>query len=265
MINWRRFFDFRDGEDSAKPFLEHLEDLRIMLMKMVAVLGLSMIGSFVFRVQLAAFVQSPLLSVAPERAANLQSLGVADSFTISMQLAFYAGLIISFPFLLYFLAEFILPALTPVEKKMLLPVCIIGMMLFLVGVSFCFFVVLPQTLAFFFQDAQQMKWQPTWTVREYYSFTTQFVLAFGLAFELPLVVLALVKLGLLDAALLRRTRAHAIVIIFAVAAVITPTSDILTLVLMGGPMYVLYEICIWIATFMERKEKKASKRPPMLE
>ena len=100
-----------------------------------------------------------------------------------------------------------------------------------------------------------MNWQPTWTVREYYSFTTQFVISFGLAFELPLVVLLLVKLDIVDYDLLKRTRTFAVVIIFILAAVITPTSDILTLLLMGGPMYFLYEICIGIAWLMQDRSQ----------
>jgi sec-independent protein translocase protein TatC len=160
---------------------------------------------------------------------------------------------LAFPLILVFLAEFVLPALNASEKRILYPVATVGFGLFLGGVAFCYFVVLPQTLQFFFQDAQSMHWQPTWTVREYYSFTTQFVIGFGLAFELPLVVLVLVKLGIVDYDLLKRTRAYALVVIFFIAAVITPTTDVLTLVLMGGPMYVLYELCILISWFMGRK------------
>lgn len=251
-----KFFAFRNRGDEPKPFLSHLEDLRFTVIKMAAVLVLAMLGGFVFRNELAAIVQHPLFAVDPNRAANLQSLGVADSFTISLELAFYAGLVISFPFLVYFLAEFILPALTAKEKAMLLPTAAIGSGLFLAGAAFSYFVVLPQTLEFFFKDAQSMNWQPTWTVREYYSFTTQFVISFGLAFELPLAVLLLVKLEIVDHALLQRTRSFAVVIIFILAAVITPTSDILTLVLMGGPMYVLYELCVMIAWFMGRKKNQ---------
>ena len=254
-----KFFAFRNRGDEPKPFLSHLEDLRFTVVKIAAVLVLAMIGSFVFRNELAAIVQHPLFAVDPQRAANLQSLGVADSFTISIELAFYAGLVIAFPFLVYFLAEFILPALTPKEKAMLLPTAAIGSGLFLGGAAFSYFVVLPQTLEFFFKDAQSMNWQPTWTVREYYSFTTQFVISFGLAFELPLAVLLLVKLEIVDHALLQRTRSFAVVLIFILAAVITPTSDILTLVLMGGPMYVLYELCVLIAWFMGRKKNQTTE------
>ena len=128
---------------------------------------------------------------------------------------------------------------------------IVGFGLFLGGAAFAFYAVLPAALEFFFQDAQMMQWRPTWTVGEYYSFTTQFVLAFGLAFELPVVVLALVKVGLLEHGQMQSTRPYAIVVIFLLAAVITPTPDIFTLILMGAPMVLLYEACIWIARWME--------------
>lgn len=253
-MNPPRFFSFRESADEAKPFLAHLEDLRRTLIKIAIALALGMTICFLFRSELAAIVQHPLMAVDPARASNLQSLGVADSFTISLELAFYGGIVLSFPFLLWFLAEFVLPALTKEEKRVLFPASLVGFGLFLLGVAFSYWIVLPQTLEFFFKDAQAMSWQPTWTVREYYSFTTQFVIAFGLAFELPVAVLLLVKLGIVDFATLSRTRAFALVIIFIFAAIITPTSDILTLVLMGGPMYLLYEICIGISWIMARRQ-----------
>jgi sec-independent protein translocase protein TatC len=250
-VSLRRFLQFRDERDIPKPFLEHIEDLRAMVVKMAAVLGICMLAAFALRTQLAAFVQAPLIAVDPTRADNLQSLGVADSMTISLKLAFYAGLVISFPVLLYFLAEFVLPALTARERRVVLVAAAVGFGLFLCGAAFSFFMVLPATLDFFFEDAQAMQWRPTWTVGEYYSFTTQFVLGFGLAFELPVVVLALVKVGLLGHEQMKATRPYAMVAIFVLAAVITPTTDLFTLLLMGGPMLVLYEACIWIARWMD--------------
>jgi sec-independent protein translocase protein TatC len=249
-MSLKRFFDFRETRDDAKPFLAHLEDFRKMLIKIALALAVAMTLCFMFRSELAGLIQRPLIAVDPARAANLQSLGVADSFTISLELSLYGGMILAFPLILLFLAEFVLPALNAAEKRILYPVALVGFGLFLTGVAFCYFVVLPQTLEFFFKDAQSMHWQPTWTVREYYSFTTQFVIGFGLAFELPLVVLVLVKLGIVDYALLKRTRAYAVVVIFFVAAIITPTTDMVTLLLMAGPMYLLYEICILISWFM---------------
>ena len=253
-MSLRKFIEFRDGRDTPKPFLEHVEDLRTMIVRMTIALGIAMSLAFAFRSQIASFVQAPLLAVDPSRTDNLQSLGVADSMTISLKLSFYAGLVIAFPALLYFLAEFILPALTGRERRVVFAASVVGFGLFLAGAAFAFFGVLPQALAFFFQDAQAMQWRPTWTVGEYYSFVTQFTLGFGLAFELPVVVLALVKVGLLEASRMRATRPYAIVVVFVLAAIITPTTDIFTLLVMGVPMVALYEACIWIARWMEKRE-----------
>jgi sec-independent protein translocase protein TatC len=248
-----KIFSFREQEDEARPFMDHLGDLRVMIIRIAVTLVVAMVGAFFFRDLLAAVIQRPLIAIDPVRANSLQSLGVADSMTISLQLSFYAGLVISFPLITFFLAQFLFPALKPAERKILLPVSAFGLFLFLGGISFAYLVVLPGTLDFFFKDAKAMHWTPTWTVREYYSFTTQFLIAFGVAFEMPMVVLALVKLGILTAEKLRKTRSAAIVTIFTVAAFITPSPDLVTYLLMGGPMVVLYEFCIWLAKWVEPK------------
>lgn len=246
-----RIFSFREQDDVERPFLDHLADLRTVLIRMAVVLVIAMSGAFFFRGLLAALLQRPLVAVDPARANSLQSLGVADSMTISLELSFYAGIILSFPILMGLLAQFLFPALKPSEKKILLPVSAFGLILFLGGILFAYFVVLPGTLDFFFKDAKSMHWTPTWTVREYYSFTTQFLVAFGLAFEMPIVVLALVKLGFLTSTKLRGARSVAVVAIFTAAAFIAPSPDLLTYFLMAGPMVVLYEICIWLACWVE--------------
>jgi len=255
----RNFFKFREVPDAetAKPFLEHLEDLRWTVVKMAITLFAAMIICFAFRASLSAIMQRPLSQV-DERVRALQALGITDSFTISFNLAFYAGIVLSFPILLYFLAEFVLPALTAIEKRLLLPSIAVSFALFLVGVLACYYWLLPKTIAFFFRDAQSMGWIPAWTVREYYSFVTRFTIGFGLAFELPVVVLALVRFGLVTYELMARTRPYAFVVIFLLAAVITPTPDVLTLMAMGLPMYLLYESCIWIAWLMRRRARQAA-------
>ncbi len=254
----RNFFKFREvpESESAKPFLEHLEDLRWTVVKMAITLFAAMILSFAFRGTLVRLMQRPLHAVDPKIGA-LRALGITDSMTISFSLAFYAGIVLSFPILLYFLAEFVLPALTAIEKRLLLPAIFVSFGLFLAGVATCYFWLLPKTILFFFNDTQSLGWQPAWTVQEYYSFVTRFTIGFGLAFELPVVVLALVRFGLVTYALMARTRPYAIVLIFVLAAVITPTPDMLSMVAMGAPMYVLYESCIWIAWFMQRKAARA--------
>jgi hypothetical protein len=125
------------------------------------------------------------------------------------------------------------------------------------GAACCYFWLLPKTILFFFRDTQSLGWTPMWTVQEYYSFVTRFVLGFGLAFELPVVVLALVKFGLVTYQFMARTRPYAIVLIFILATIITPTPDVLTLVALSLPMCLLYESCIWIAWFMQRKAARA--------
>jgi sec-independent protein translocase protein TatC len=156
------------------------------------------------------------------------------------------------------LAEFILPALTPKERRMLYPAAAISFGMFLVGVLFAYYCVLPPTLDYFFNYSQALNWKPLWSVREYFSFTTQFVVSFGLAFELPLAVLLLVKLEVMSYEVLQKTRAFAVIAILFLAAIITPTTDMFTLILMAGPMYLLYEGCILIAWLMEKRIRRQS-------
>ena len=252
----RNFFKFREATDAdgAKPFLEHLEDLRWTIVKMAITLVLAMIVCFAFRAALVQVMQRPLSAVDSKMGA-LRALGITDSITISFHLAFYAGIVLSFPLLLFFLAEFVLPALTAVEKRLLLPGIFASFALFLTGVLACYFWLLPKTILFFFKDTQSLGWAPAWTVGEYYSFVTRFTIGFGLAFELPVVVLALVRFGLVTYEFMARTRPYAVVLIFIIATIITPTPDILTLIAMGLPMVALYESCIWIAWFMQRRAR----------
>ena len=259
-MSLRNFFKFRELPESetAKPFLAHLEDLRWTVVKMAITLFSAMIICFAFRSSLTAIMQRPL-SHLDDQVRPLQALGITDSFSISFSLAFYAGIVLSFPVLLYFVAEFVLPALNAMEKRLLLPAIGASFALFLIGVVACYYWLLPKTILFFFHDAQAMGWVPAWTVREYYSFVTRFTIGFGLAFELPVVVLALVRFGLVTHEFMQRTRPYAVVLIFLLAAIITPTPDILTLIAMGLPMYLLYESCIWIAWFMQRKARRRAR------
>lgn len=248
-------------EDETKPFLDHLEDLRKMIVKMTITIALSMTLGFVFRQELMRFCQWPLKQglagvQGADFAQSLQSLGVADSFTLSFTLAFHAGLVMAFPLLLYFFAQFVLPALTAHEKKYVYPAVAVGFLLFLIGAALAFSWILPITLKFLATDSLELGLRPSWTVREYFSFVTQFVIGFGLAFELPVVVLTLVKMGVLNYAMLGSTRRYAIVLIVVLAAVISPTTDILSLMLLSAPLLILYESCIWIARYMEKREEK---------
>src|SRR5213595_4095408 len=252
-------FKFRDLPESetSKPFLEHLEDLRWTIVKVAITLGVAMIVCFAFRSTLVRVMQAPLHAVGSQ-IGTLKALGITDSIVISFHLAFYAGMVLSFPLLLYFLAEFVLPALTAVEKRFLFPAIGVSFALFLLGVLVCYFWLLPKTILFFFRDTESLGWTPMWTVQQYYSFVTKFVLGFGMAFELPVVVLALVYFGLITYKFMARTRPYAIVLIFILAAIIAPTPDLLTLIAMALPMALLYEACIWVAWMMERRQARST-------
>lgn len=254
----RDVFKFRDLPESetSKPFLEHLEDLRWTIVKMAITLIVAMILCFVFRTSLVHIMQRPLESLGPNMG-QLRALSVTDSFTISLRLAFYAGIVLCFPLLLYFIAEFVLPALTAMEKRFLFPAIGVSFALFLAGVLVSYYWLLPKTILFFFHDTQSLGWAPEWTVQEYYSFATRFTIAFGVAFELPVVVMALVRFGLLTYEFMARTRPYAIVLIFIFATIIAPTPDVLTMISMAMPMCLLYESCIWLTWFLRRREQKA--------
>lgn len=188
---------------------------------------------------------------------NIRLMGAfkpTEAFMLSMKLSFFAGIIISFPLLMYFILSFVLPGLKQDERHALWPALAIGFGLFLLGAGFAYFIVLQNVLEFFYNWSSEMNITNDWRIGYYISFATQFVLIFGLAFELPVVVMTFVKLGLLGYETMRNTRSYAVLAIIVIAAVITPTPDAFTLLLLAAPMYLLYEICIWLAYFSWKKE-----------
>lgn len=190
----------------------------------------------------------------------MQALNPTEGFMLSIKLSLFAGIVISFPLLLFFILQFILPGLKRNEKKALWPALAIGFGLFLSGVLFSYFFVLPKVLDFFYNYSQEMGVTNEWRIGYYISFATQFTLIFGLAFELPVVVMTMVRLGILNYEIMRNTRSYAILAIVVIAAIITPTPDIATLAFLAVPMIILYEICIWLSFFYKRKEREAELR-----
>lgn len=252
------------ADDEEKPFLEHLDDLRTMLVRMGTTLLVVAIATFVFYKDLFKGIQYPLvLSGLVESIEQAQKSGylintdIAGPFMMAVNVALIAAVIVSFPLLLIFLLQFILPGLKTNEKKLLFPAIGIGTGLFLGGVAFAYWVVLPRALTFFDEFAESLGTKQMWELSNYITFSTRFILVFGIAFELPVIVMALVKLDFLNFRIMKSTWRHAVVAITLFAAIITPTPDILTLMLMSGPLYVLYGICIVLAYFMEKKDREA--------
>lgn len=190
----------------------------------------------------------------------MSALKPTETFMLSMKISFFSGIVVAFPLLLFFILQFVLPGLHKHEKKVMWPALAIGFGLFLVGVTFAYTLVLPKTLNFFYEWSGNLGVSNDWRIGEYISFATQFTLLFGLSFELPVLVMVLVKLGLLTYDTMSSTRSYAILAIVVIAAIITPTPDALTLALMAGPMIILYEICIWLAWFDRKKNRLAEEQ-----
>jgi len=250
------------AEDEEKPFLDHLEDLRTMLVRIAVTLLVSAFAAFGFYGQLFNVLLYPLVlaGFASDIDAGrklLINLDIAGPFMMAVNVSLIAAIIVSFPLLLIFLLQFILPGLKSNEKKLLFPAIAIGTGLFLGGCSFAYWQVLPRALNFFSEFASSVGATQTWSLDNYITFTTRFILVFGIAFELPVIVMALVKLDILNFRIMKSTWRYALIAIMIFAAVITPTPDILTLLLMSGPLYVLYGICVILAYFMEKKDKEA--------
>ncbi|MDB6140888.1 MAG: twin-arginine translocase subunit TatC [Verrucomicrobiaceae bacterium] len=252
------------GADAEKPFLEHLEDLRTMIVRMAITLCVTVVGTFFFSKQIIALLTYPIHLAKLDDKIQLIGIGITDAFMVQVNASMMAGIILSFPLLLYFLMQFVLPGLKHTEKRILFPALGIGVGLFMTGVLFAYFVVSPGTIYFFYSCnadlniGVDMSKPIPMSIVTYNKFITQFVLIFGACFETPVLVMALVKMDILSYKIMKTTRSYAVVAIAILAAVVTPTQDALTLGLLAVPMYALYEICIWLAWWMEKKDRAAN-------
>jgi len=244
----------REGLET-KPFLAHLEDLRWTIIRCL--------GALIVGVVICAFSAKFILKALyrPYKQAGhdpktLFNFGVVDPFSIHMEISIFGGVILSLPFVLYFMGQFLLPALTAREKRFLAPIFFAGAILFVVGVTFCYAFVLKATLQFFFGYSDYLGFGATWTAKALIDFEVQMLLGFGLAFELPLVILVLNLLGIVSAEQLAAKRRHAALAIFIAACCIIPSTDLFSLSVLTVPMYLLYESCIWIARIVEKRKAK---------
>jgi len=239
--------------DTPKPFLEHLEDLRWVFIKMAVALVVAMGFSLVFQKTLVRVLAAPLAKIDPELISKLWDPSPVGPITIVFSMAFYAGIVFAFPLLLFFAAQFIVPALSQKEKKVIIPAILASFMLFASGVIICYYFILPGALKFLYAYSKSLQFTPNWTVREYFSFASQMLLCVGAAFQLPVIVLTLVYVRVLSVARLRSTRPYAYVLILLMAAIIAPTPDPITFLSLGIPLCLIYEACIWSGWAMEKR------------
>jgi sec-independent protein translocase protein TatC len=179
------------------------------------------------------------------------TLGVAEPFTVTLAVSFYAALLLAMPVLLYQLYAFLLPAFSPTERRVALPLMLAIPVLFIAGVLFAYFVVLARAVDFL-QNFNDDNFDVLVQAREYYRFSVLFMAAIGFLFQIPVVVLAVVRTGIATPRQLRRWRGYVILGIALLAAVATPTPDPVTMLLAMGPLVVLYELSILMVTWLER-------------
>jgi sec-independent protein translocase protein TatC len=238
-------------------FLEHLEELRIVLFKSAAAFLISFIIIAVFFKQINTLIRMPL-----ERA--MENQGVTEAlvttspfgiFSFLLQMGFMGGLTLSSPFILYFATSFIAPGLNKKEKRALLPGALAALFLLCLGATFSYVVLIPSALNVSIYFNEMMGVSLMWAADKYMSLLLWMILGVGLLFEFPLVIAIAVYVGVLTQLQLKTFRRYAIVIIFILAAFITPTQDPITMLLMAFPLMVLYEGSIIVGGFIERKKK----------
>lgn len=179
------------------------------------------------------------------------TLGVAEPFTATMAVSFYAALLLALPFILYQLFSFLLPAFTPRERTLAIPLMLMGPVLFIAGVLFAYFVVLQRAVDFL-QNFNDANFDILIQAKDYYRFSVMFMAAIGLMFQIPLVVLAITRLGIVTPKQLRKNRGYVLLGVAVLAAVATPTPDPVTMLLSMAPLVVLFELSILLAVWLNR-------------
>jgi sec-independent protein translocase protein TatC len=246
------------GKRKTMGFLDHLEDLRWTLIKSAAVFGIFVTVIAYYVDDFARVLGWPLERVKadyPKMNTDLVTNSPMGVFSVIIDICLIGGLVLSLPFILFFIGQFVAPALTKRETKVLLPTCVSALVLFLGGASFGYFLLTPSTIKVAYELNQMMGYTVLWTADRYYSLLMWLVLGMGGAFEFPLLIVLAVYMGLIEVATLRKYRRHAIVVIFIIAAVITPTPDPINQTLFAVPLILLYEIAILVASRLKRRRK----------
>jgi len=237
------------------PLTGHLIELRRRLLYVVIVVAACMIGCFVAKDYVFAIVMHPLRSTD---VTELTTLGVTESLMNVLKVSIYAGLIISLPFILYQFWAFIMPGLYENEKRSVVPYVLSTTFLFLAGVVFAYYIVLPVGLRFMLGYGKEF-FDQLLQAEKYINFVTLFLLAFGVVFELPLVMMLLAWSGLVDYTKMRKVRKYAILAEAVIAMVITPSQDPVSMALMLIPLMILYEIGILLARIVARRKSKRAE------
>jgi sec-independent protein translocase protein TatC len=240
-------------DDAQETFLSHLIELRQRLVRSIIAVAIACIPTLYFSAELYDLLAMPLIGSLPQ-GSRMIATGVITPFLIPMKIAFMAAFLVVLPYILYQAWAFVAPGLYAHEKRLVLPLVVSSSLLFLLGMLFCYFVVFRKVFAFIARFApKSISVAPD--IEAYFNFVLGMFVAFGLAFEVPVVVVVLVLTGLVSVQQLREWRGYVIVAIFIIAAVVTPP-DVVSQISLAVPMCLLYEVGIFCAQIAARRRKE---------
>jgi sec-independent protein translocase protein TatC len=237
-------------DEKKLPLTAHLQELRKRLIISFIAVGAGFVICYTFADSIFNILAAPLIKVMPS-GGSLIFTSVAEAFFTYMKVAFIAGLILASPFVLYQIWAFVAPGLYQKEKRYVVPFVLGGSLFFAMGVLFGYFVAIPIGFKFLLGFATDFI-KPMPSMKEYLSFSIKFLLAFGIVFEFPVVLVLLARIGVVDAKTLAKQRKYAILLIFIFAAVMTPP-DLISQVLMALPLMGLYELSILLSKLFGKK------------
>ena len=249
-----------EAPGTEMPFLDHLEELRKRLFWIAGAIVIGVVIAFVLlsRLDIIRLLERPILPFLHGQ--KLIYTHPGTSFHILLNASLALGFVLASPVIIGQTWGFLAPALYAHEKRVVIPVLIAMVALFLAGVSLSFFVVLPLTLQFL-MSIESTALTPLISATEYFDFAISMCVAFGVVFEVPIAILALTALGLITPQFLSKYRRHAVVVCLTAAAFITPGADPYSLFALAIPLYVLYELSVFVASFAYRgRLKRQAKR-----
>lgn len=230
-------------------FFDHLEELRKRAIIIILAVIFSSAGVFPFMPTFIEILRQQLIDVP------LYVFSPMEAILVTFKASIYAGVVISSPIIVYEIWAFVSPGLTKKERRTIILALIPTLALFLVGALFAYFVMLPVTLRFFFSFSYKVS-TPLFGLDQTLSFVFSMLFIFGVIFQFPLIIAVLVQLGVVTHEFLASRRKYALLVLFVVAAIITPDPTVVSQTLVGVPLYVLYEVSIWVAYFLERRRKQ---------
>ncbi len=237
-------------EQEKIPFTEHLEELRKRLIVCFIAVGIGFVLSYGFKEKLFQILTRPLIRVM-QTGDKLIFTGLPEAFFTYLKVAFLSGIILAAPVIFYQFWMFVAPGLYDKEKRLMAPIVFLSTFFFVGGAFFGYFIVFPYGFKFFLGFASEII-RPLPSMREYLGFASKLLLAFGLVFELPLIITFLAKLGMVSVSFLKKNRKYALLLFFVGAAILTPP-DVVTQIMMALPLIVLYEISIIGARIFGKK------------